>query len=116
MKTLFQEGRLQLRPPPAVEGDNPEWEVEYIKDSRLSRGKLQYLVKWKGYPQEESTWEPADNLKNSRKVVNDFHGKHPSAPKRISALTFARLSFKPYENLTEVTSKKLFDWTSGKAH
>ena len=90
-------------------------EVEYIKDSKLDRGKLKYLVKWKGYPQEESTWEPAEALKNARKRVEEFHQRHPAAPRRISALTFSRLDFKPYENFTTVLpSRKLFDWTQGK--
>ena len=104
------------RPPPVIKGNNPEWEVEFIKDSRLYRGKLQYLVKWKNYPHEECTWEPVENLKKSGRAIKDFHSKHPSAPRRISALTFSRLSFQPYENLTQVNSNsgKLFDWTSGK--
>lgn len=107
--------KTSLRPQPVVIADKPEWEVECIKDSRLQRGKLEYLVKWKGYPQEESTWEPANNLKHCRKLVNDFHVKHPSAPQRISALTFSRLPFRPYTNLTELsTSCKIWDWTTGK--
>ena len=103
------------RPPPIIQGENPEWEVEYIKDSRLYRGNLQYLIKWKNYPQEESTWEPVENLKNASKSIRDFHSKHPSAPRKISALAFDRLLFKPYENLTELSSsRRLFDWSSGK--
>ena len=79
------------------------------------RGKLKYLVKWKGYPQEESTWEPESHLTKARKAVAEFHAKHPSAPRRISALTFSRLLWKPYENLTEPSpNSKLFDWTTGK--
>lgn len=88
------------RPPPVITGDKPEWEVEFIKDSRLYKGKLQYLVKWKNYPQEECTWEPPEHLKNASKAVKDFHTKHPSAPRRISAVTFDRLSFIPYTNYT----------------
>ena len=87
-------------PARVVVGNAPEWKVEYIKNSRLQRRKLEYLVKWKDYPQEESIWEPAENLKNSRRLVNDFHNKHSSAPRRISALIFSRLSFKPYINFT----------------
>ena len=102
------------RPPPVIEGDHPEWEVEYIKDSRIYRDKLQYLVKWKNYPQEESTWEPAENLENASKTIKDFHSKYPSAPRKISALIFSRLQFKSYENFTIPNSKPLFDWTSGK--
>ena len=107
------------RPPPVVDGDSPEWEVEYIKDSRLvSRGQgLQYKVKWKGFPQEESTWEPAANLKNCKKAVEEFHRKHPSAPRKISVLEFSSLPFKPYENLTELPAavlESIPDWTQGK--
>ena len=107
------------RPPPVVEGDDPEYEVEYIKDSRLTRGGLQYLVKWKGYPHEECTWEPLKNLEKSKDAIKEFHQKHPSAPRRISALTFHSLKFRPYENLTELPDsvlKSIPDWTMGKMH
>jgi len=103
------------RPPPVIAGKEPEWEVEYIKDSRIRSGKLQYLVKWKDYPQEESTWEPEAHLRRSKKTIQDFHSRHPSAPRRISALTFSRLPFTAYENLTlPGSSAKLFNWTDGK--
>jgi len=105
--------KVPSRPPPVVEGEYPEWEVEYIKDSRLQRGKLQYLVKWKDYPQEESTWEPVEHLKKAQKSIDDFHNKHPAAPRKISALTFSRLPFQSYTNFTEY-SGKIFDWTTGK--
>lgn len=36
-----------------------EYEVEKIMAVRV---KKEYLVKWKGYPEEESTWEPVENL------------------------------------------------------
>src|SRR5215813_3784681 len=80
-------------PPPVVEGETPEWEVEFIKDSRFYRGKLQFLVKWKGYPHEESTWEPEVNLKHAPKSIEKFYLKHPAAPRKISAITFSRLPF-----------------------
>jgi hypothetical protein len=107
--------KSQAPPPPVIAGENPEWEVEFIKDSRLYRGKLQFLVKWKGYPHEESTWEPEKNLAKAPKALQDFYTKHPMAPRRISAMTYSRLPFQPYENFTVIPpSMPLFDWTKGK--
>ena len=105
-----------VRLPPVIEGDMPEWEVEYIKDSRLRGGvAMQYLVKWKGYPHEESTWEPACNLEHAAEAVAEFHRKHPSAPRQISTLAFSGLKFRPLENLTEwPADKKVNDWSNGK--
>lgn len=106
--------RPPTRPEPVIKNGFEEYEPEGIRDSRLYRGKLQYLVKWKGYPIEESTWEPATHLKDLKKMTAEFHSKHPSAPQKISAVTFARLPFRPYRNFTEVGDKKVFDWTLGK--
>jgi len=36
--------------------------VEKICDKRYVKGKTQYMIKWKGYPPSENTWEPEDNL------------------------------------------------------
>lgn len=37
-----------------------EWEVEEILDKRVHKGKVEYLLKWRGWP-GEPTWEKADN-------------------------------------------------------
>lgn len=38
--------------------------VEEILDKRVTRkGVVEYQVKWKDYPVDESTWEPFKNLK-----------------------------------------------------
>ena len=86
--------------PIEIEGE-PEYEVEEVLDSRLKCGKLEYLVKWSGYTEDHNTWEPEDNCENSRDLIEDFHKKNPSAPRKLRANIFASLVFKLYENLTE---------------
>ena len=105
------------RPPPVItEGEEPEWEIEYIKDSKLVRGRLHFLIKWQGYPHEDSTWEPADNLNNADHLIEEFYRRHPSAPRRINTMLFSALSFQPYENFTVPRLPARFPtWTEGKS-
>ncbi|CAJ0959777.1 unnamed protein product [Ranitomeya imitator] len=67
--------------PPApvlVEGEL-EYIVEKILDSRVSRRKLQYLVKWKGYAQEDNSWVFASDV-HAPDLVRAFHVAHPGRP------------------------------------
>lgn len=49
--------------------------VDRILDKRISKktGKAQYLIKWANYPQEQSTWEPEQNLSNVSFMVKEFN-------------------------------------------
>ena len=40
----------------------PSYVVERILAQRGAANRRQYLVKWEGYPVEESSWEPRRNL------------------------------------------------------
>jgi len=44
----------------ADEGE--EFIVERIVTHRFRNGRKEYLLAWKGYPEEENTWEPQQNL------------------------------------------------------
>ncbi|CAJ0951578.1 unnamed protein product [Ranitomeya imitator] len=60
--------------PPApvlIEGEL-EYVVEKILDSHISRLKLQYLVKWKGYGQEDNSWVFASDV-HAADLVRVFH-------------------------------------------
>ena len=91
--------RITPLEPVKVEGQ-PEYEVEEVLDSRLKKGKLEYLVKWSGYTDEYNMWEPVSNLENSKEAIEDFHKENPNVPCKLRANIFKGLVFRKYENLT----------------
>jgi len=54
-----------------------EYQVEKITDSRIVKNKIQYLVKWLGYPESESTWEPEVNVRNAQDAITQFDIEFP---------------------------------------
>src|SRR6266850_4000002 len=66
------------RPPPdLIKGEN-EYEVETIRKHRRfgKNKKLQYLLKWKGYPESDNTWEPEEQL-HALQLLKEYHSRHP---------------------------------------
>jgi len=71
------------------------WEVEEIErvenhvvrevaNSKLNcnKKKLEYLILWEGFEQEDATWEPWEHLKKSaEKALNSFHKRYPKQPR-----------------------------------
>ena len=53
-----------MHPPPDLINGEEEYKIEEILQSRkFGRGcKVQYLVKWKGYPDSDNQWVDWDNL------------------------------------------------------
>ena len=66
-------GENYQRPPPELIDNKEEYEVEAILDSqRFRRGrKLQYLIKWLGYPTSDNQWEDVDKV-HANALVQDF--------------------------------------------
>ena len=55
-----------------------EYEVEAIRNHQHfgKNKKLQYLLKWKGYPESDNTWEPVKQL-HAPDLVKQYHKRHP---------------------------------------
>jgi hypothetical protein len=69
----------EIRPLPIISetDQTEEWEVEKIRDCRIGKGRKEYLIKWKGYSEDESTWEPVEHLENSKELLADYITSHP---------------------------------------
>merc|ERR1712209_351956 len=57
-----------------------EYEVETVVSKRdTDEGKVEYLVKWKGYDASDNTWEPVENLESSQELIDEFEGRTENA-------------------------------------
>ncbi|GBG79044.1 hypothetical protein CBR_g28758 [Chara braunii] len=68
-------GRLYERPPPIMVDDHEEFLVSYIIGRRVTDDNpphVEYLVRWKSYPDEEATWEPLEHLQHARILVRAY--------------------------------------------
>src|SRR5882724_10363631 len=105
---------VQHNPPPVVKDGVEEYEVEQILDSQLFRGRLEYLVHWKGYGVEEDKWRLVEDVKGSRRLVSEFHCRNPEAPQHISTLDFSNLPFRPLSNFTDTPDTVPSRWAMGR--
>ena len=63
--------------PKQIEEKKEEWEVEEImshKGSIKGRNK-QYLVRWKGYTEEDDTWEKLEDLIHCAELIQTYELK-----------------------------------------
>ena len=74
----IEHGPNYNRPPPKMVDGEEEFEVEAVMGHRFfGRGrKLQYLIKWKGYPVTNNTWESQEQVFAPR-LIQGYHKKHP---------------------------------------
>jgi hypothetical protein len=55
--------------------EEDEYKVEEICDYRRKGNWHQYLVQWKGYGEEEHTWESRKNLTSCEDLLQDYLGQ-----------------------------------------
>jgi hypothetical protein len=69
-------GRNFLKPPPDLIEGEEEYEVEAITAHKKWGRGYRYLVKWKGYPISDNTWESPNNLKNAHEILTTYQDLH----------------------------------------
>ena len=76
------------KPPPDLIDGEEEYEIEEVLQSRRhGRGrKIQYFVKWQGYPDSENQWVDWDDL-HADEALADFKRRNPDAVSHIKGGT-----------------------------
>ena len=73
----------QPRPPPDIINGEEEHEVEVVQKVRKKQGKREFLIKCKGLPQEEASWEPEEHMDNAKEAIKDFYKKNPTVTRQL---------------------------------
>jgi Chromo (CHRromatin Organisation MOdifier) domain len=74
------------RPPPDLINGEAEYKVEAIRNHRYfgKNKRLQYLLKWKGYPEADNTWESEDQL-NAPELLKQYNRRRSLQDKKTRA-------------------------------
>ncbi|XP_013146866.1 PREDICTED: chromobox protein homolog 1-like [Papilio polytes] len=88
-----------------AEEDEEEYEVEEVIDSKRIRGKLHYLIRWKGYSADNDTWEPENTL-SCPELINKFNEEKENSKDEEAKTLRGRKGLKRKSNNKQKTSPK----------
>ncbi|KAL1527010.1 hypothetical protein AB1Y20_015698 [Prymnesium parvum] len=69
----------------AVDVDGqPPYKVNFIKNVRFVKGARQYEVVWEGYQENDTTWEPIENLMGCAAEIREYEERREAADKAVN--------------------------------
>src|SRR5713226_9294808 len=78
------------RPPPELIDGDAHYEVEDVLDSWFFHNRLQYLVKWVGYPDSENLWLATSELSSAPDLATHPTPLLPHPPSALYPALFSR--------------------------
>nr|AMR36251.1 HP1D2 [Drosophila prostipennis] len=91
----------------AKEPDSNVFVVEKIVDKRVKNGRLQYLVKWQGFPEEENTWEPVEGVIHCCDLLSAYEAELSLRSQGKKAKKHRKSSSKPKRRPSSSVPRKL---------
>jgi hypothetical protein len=93
-KETIMHGPNFTRPAPELIEGEEEYSIEKILDSQQfgRRRRLQYLVKWEGYPDSDNMWVDKDDIFADDKI-REFKNSNPKSETHIRSTTFAKCPY-----------------------
>lgn len=73
-------GQTNPLPPPIAldEAGQQLWAVEELQDSKRDEtGKFYFLVKWRGFADDDKSWEPLENVMMANVSIKQFKSRYP---------------------------------------
>jgi hypothetical protein len=111
-KTIMHSPNFTQPAPELINGEE-EYSVEKILDSRWfgRRQRLQYLVKWEGYPESDNMWIDKDDVFAEDKV-REFKASNPEAETHIRSSLSAKSLYPSVPTLSHLLQQYALSYMS----